>query len=88
MQKEKPYAKTGLNSLIAGIIGLVCLFISWFSLASIILGIIAVYEGNKVRKSGDKYGQIGFLLGIIQIALWAVFLIASIFVYAYITEII
>jgi len=68
----------GKNSLIYGILGIVFLFVplGFLSLTSIIFGILAIYDGNKVRKY-DMCGLAGFILGIIQVVLYLVILALS-----------
>jgi uncharacterized transporter YbjL len=55
--------------MICGIVGLV--------VAGLILGIIAIVQGNNAKKLGYTGGQAtaGIVLGVIDIAAWAVILI-------------
>ena len=85
MQKDSNHTNAGKNSLIMGIIAIVLLFlpVGLLSLTSIVLGVLAIYEGNKVRKH-DTYGLIGFILGIIHVILFVIVLILAFILTAYI----
>ena len=58
-------------SLVCGIIG--------FFIAGLILGIIAVYQGNKAKRLGYPGGKasVGTILGVVDIIAWVIIVAAS-----------
>lgn len=74
MRQKKP-----VNVLVVGIVGVVSVvlnfigvpFVGWVGL---VLGIAAIVEGNKAKRlnPADQNAKIGFILGIVAVALFVV----------------
>ena len=86
MIQKETHTKAGINSLIMGIIGIICVFIPYFFIASIVLAILAIYEGDKAKKQGDTYGLIGIILGTAHIILYILMFLTTILVYSYVSN--
>lgn len=64
----------GSISMILGIIAIVCVITGFFSIIGFVLGIIALVKGAPVRKQSGT-ALAGWVLGIISIALFALYII-------------
>ena len=90
MPMPAKHSGLGTTSLILGIIALIltCLaFVPWVSFliwVGLILGILAIIFGAIAYwgQWKDKYGMIGFILGLVAVIIFIVLLIIGIFIYA------
>ena len=67
-------------SLVCGIVGIVCWFFGWSSIASIILGIVGLVLASKSKMAGcnDPKRTAGFILSIIALVGGAIFFVACV----------
>ena len=81
------HTKSGNNSITMAVIALALLFlpVGSFRLTSIVLSILAIYEGNKVKDT-DNLGKIGYFLGFIHIILLITIVLLSFILYAYFSD--
>lgn len=73
----------GSIAMILGIIAIVCSISGYLSFVGVILGIIAIVKGSKVRKYSSS-GMAGWVLGIISVVLGGAVTIIGITVFAHI----
>ncbi len=76
MEKKENYykgKKAAMVSVVLGIIGFI------FIIFGIILGPLAIWQGEKAIEQGNMKGRIGIILGIVDISLFISFLILGLF---------
>lgn len=88
--KNKKNSFIAFISLIIGIISII-LIINWFEIypnfLPFVIGMIAIIFGYIGKKDGNKYGQVGLVLGIISTILGALQIVAW-FIYDYIASLV
>jgi len=83
MQENIKHTSIGTASLILGILGVITI-LNWLNILAwvfipFVLGLLAIITGRAAKKKGDKYGNIGFILGLIAFILGLTQVIALIF---------
>ena len=75
MVEKEEHTNIGIAAVVLGILSIILLFLPWIGLPfrsdilAIPLAILAVVFGQFARKSGDSYGIIGLILGLITLTI-------------------
>ena len=81
-EKEIAEAQTpeGIVSLFLGVLGIIFSIVvplPFVGLIGLILGFIAIYFGNRSWKKKNRFGLVGFILGVISVLLFILILVTG-----------
>jgi len=72
MEEKENYYKGKKNALVSVILGIIGFI---FIISGIVLGPLAIWQGEKAIEQGNIKGRIGIILGIVDITLFISFII-------------